>query len=197
MTAFSTRVVIILALVLALAAPGPAAAAPEGTLTGGVPITLPSRWLDPGETEGINTPFMVIYALHDALVKPMPAGLYTPCLAESFTQSKDGLTYEFVLRKGVKFHNGDPVTAADVKFSFDRYKGSGAKILKERVREVQIVDPGRVRIHLKEVWPDFMSFYGTTATGSGWIVPKAYVEKVGEDGFKKAPVGAGPYRLVS
>jgi peptide/nickel transport system substrate-binding protein len=135
---------------------------------------------------------MVIYALHDALVKPMPGGLYTPCLAESFTLSKDGLTYEFVLRKGVKFHNGDPVTAADVKFSFDRYKGSGAKILKERVREVQIVDPGRVRIHLREAWPDFLSYYGTTATGAGWIVPKAYVEKVGEDGFKKAPIGAGP-----
>ncbi|PYM99976.1 MAG: hypothetical protein DME07_18215 [Candidatus Rokuibacteriota bacterium] len=66
---------------------------------------------------------MVIYALHDALVKPMPGGLYTPSLAESFTQSKDGLTYEFVLRKGARFHNGEPVTAADVKFSFDRYKG--------------------------------------------------------------------------
>src|SRR5439155_508401 len=84
-------------------------------------------------------------------------------LAESFTQSKDGLTYEFVLRKGARFHNGEPVTAADVKFSFDRYKGSGVKTLKERVREVQAVDSGRVRIVLSEPWPDFMSFYGTTA----------------------------------
>ncbi len=42
-----------------------------------------------------------------------------------------------------------------------------------------------------------MTFYGTTATGSGWIVPKAYVEKVGDDGFKRAPIGAGPYRFVS
>src|SRR5437667_837619 len=198
MTAFSRRVVIVfVALVLAVAAAGPAAAAPEGTVTWGVHITLPSRWLDPGETEGINTPFMVIYALHDALVKPMPGGLYTPSLAESFTQSKDGLTYEFVLRKGARFHNGEPVTAADVKFSFDRYKGSGVKTLKERVREVQAVDSGRVRIVLSEPWPDFLSFYGTTATGAGWIVPKAYVEKVGEDGFKKAPIGAGPYKFVS
>ena len=67
---------------------------------------------------------MVLYAVHDALVKPMPAGDNTPSLAESWTQSKDGLTYEFVLRKGAKFHNGDPVTAEDVKFSFDRYKGA-------------------------------------------------------------------------
>ena len=137
---------------------------------------------------------MVLYAIHDALVKPMPAGDNTPSLAESWTVSKDGLTYEFVLRKGVKFHNGEPVTAEDVKFSFDRYKGAGAKLLKDRVREVQIVDPGRVRFHLKEPWPDFMTFYGTSATGAAWIVPKKYVEKVGDDGFLKAPMGAGPYK---
>jgi peptide/nickel transport system substrate-binding protein len=65
------------------------------------------------------------------------------------------------------------------------------------VREVQAVDAGRVRFHLKEPWPDFMASYGTTATCAAWIVPKAYVEKVGEDGFKKAPIGAGPYRFVS
>ncbi|PYN45986.1 MAG: hypothetical protein DMD95_07415 [Candidatus Rokuibacteriota bacterium] len=181
----------------AAAAPEGRAAAPEGTVTWGVHITLASRWLDPAETEGIITPFMVLYALHDALVKPMPAGWNTPSLAESWSQSKDGLTYEFVLRKGVKFHNGDPVTAEDVKFSFERYRGSGAKLLKDRVREVQLVDAGRVRFHLKEAWPDFMTFYGTSATGSGWIVPKKYVEKVGDDGFKKAPIGAGPYRFVS
>ena len=187
----------ILAGLLLAGSAGPAAAAPEGTMTWAVHITLASRWLDPAETEGIITPFMVLYALHDAMVKPMPAGLNTPSLAESWTQSKDGLTYEFVLRKGVKFHNGEPVTAADVKFSFERYKGAGAKLLKERVREVQAPDPGRVRFVLKEPWPDFMTFYGTTATGSGWVVPKAYVEKVGDDGFKKAPIGAGPYRFVS
>ena len=170
---------------------------PEGTMTWGVHITLASRWLDPAETEGIITPFMVLYALHDALVKPMPAGINTPSLAESWTESKDGLTYEFVLRKGIKFHNGEPVTPADVKFSFDRYKGAGAKLLKERVKDIQIVDVSRIRFVLKEPWPDFMTFYGTSATGSGWIVPKAYVEKVGEDGFKRAPIGAGPYKFVS
>jgi peptide/nickel transport system substrate-binding protein len=175
----------------------PAAAAPEGTVTWGVHITLASRWLDPAETEGIITPFMFLYALHDAVVKPMPAGWNTPSLAESWSQSKDGLTYEFVLRKGVKFHNGDPVTAEDVKFSYDRYRGAGVKLLKDRVREVQVVDPGRIRFVLKEPWPDFMTFYGTSATGAGWVVPKKYIEKVGDDGFKKAPIGAGPYKFVS
>jgi peptide/nickel transport system substrate-binding protein len=193
-----SRVVVVLLAVLSVFGMACAAsAAPEGTMTWGVHITLASRWVDPAETEGIITPFMVLYALHDALVKPMPGNVNTPSLAESFTASKDGLTYEFVLRKGVKFHNGEPVTATDVKFSFERYKGSGAKLLKERVREVQMVDPGRVRFHLKEPWPDFMTFYGTSATGAGWIVPKSYVEKVGDDGFKKAPIGAGPYKFVS
>ena len=175
----------------------PAAAAPEGTLTWGLHVTLAPRWLDPSDTEAFINPFMVLYAVHDALVKPMPGGENTPSLAESWTVSKDGLAYEFVLRKGAKFHNGDPVTADDVKFSFERYKGAAAKLLKDRVRDVEIVDPGRVRFHLRESWPDFMTFYGTSATGAAWIVPRKYVEKVGEDGFKKAPIGAGPYKVVS
>jgi len=197
MTFRSLLMVIALVVVLAVAGAAPALAAQEGTMTLGIHVTLVSRWLDPGDTEGLITPFMVLYALHDALVKPMPGGINTPSLAESWTVSKDGLTYEFVLRKNAKFHNGDPVTADDVKFSFDRYKGSGAKLLKDKVKEVQIAAPNRIRFLLKEPWPDFMASYGTSATGAGWIVPKKYVEKVGEEGFKKAPVGAGPYKFVS
>jgi peptide/nickel transport system substrate-binding protein len=196
---FSTTLGLLLIGLAAAELPAPRAAdaSPESTLTWGVHVTLVTRWLDPAEAEGLITPFMIFYALHDALVKPMPGGINTPSLAESWTMSKDGLVYEFVLRKGAKFHNGDPVTAEDVKFSFERYKGVAAKLLKEKVKEVQVVDPGRVRFVLKEPWPDFMTFYGTSASGAGWIVPKKYVEKVGDDGFKKAPVGAGPYRFVS
>ena len=190
------RALVALALVL-FACAVPAAAAADSTMTIAVHVTLVNRWLDPGDTEALITPFMVLYAIHDALVKPMPAGDNTPSLAESWTVSKDRLTYEFLLRKGIRFHNGDPVTADDVKFSFDRYRGAAARLLKDRVREVEIVDPGRVRFHLKEPWPDFMTFYGTSATGAAWIVPKKYVEKVGDDGFLRAPVGAGPYRVVS
>jgi peptide/nickel transport system substrate-binding protein len=140
---------------------------------------------------------MVLYGIHDALVKPMPGNLNAPSLAESFTASKDWLTYDFVIRKNAKFHNGDPVTAEDVKFSFDRYRGASAKLLKDKVKEIQTPAANRVRFVLKEPWPDFMAFYGTSATGAGWIVPKKYVEKVGDDGFKKAPVGAGPFKFVS
>ena len=131
---------------------------------------------------------MVLYAIHDALVKPMPAGPMTPCLAESWSMSPDGLTFDFVLR-AAKFHNGEPVTAEDVKFSFERYRGGAATLLKSKVKEVKVVDARRVRFVLKEAWPDFMTFYGTTATGSGWVVPKKYVERVGDEGFKKARRG--------
>jgi len=173
------------------------AAGPEGQVIYAFHVTLAPRWLDPGETESVITPFKVLYAIHDALVKPMPAGQTTPSLAESWSTSQDGMSYTFVLRQNARFHNGDPVTADDVKFSFERYKGGGAKLLKEKVKEVQIVDARRVSFVLKEPWPDFMTFYGTTATGAGWIVPKKYVEKVGDDGFRKAPIGAGPYKFVS
>ena len=192
------RRVILAALALLLFTwPRVAAAAPEGEMRWAVHISLAPTYFDPAETPGIITPFMVLYALHDALVKPMPGQPQAPSLAESWTVSPDGTTYEFVLRRGVRFHNGDTVTAEDVKFSFERYRGAGHKLLKERMKEVQVVDPGRVRFVLRAPWPDFMTFYGSPATGSGWIVPKKYVERVGDEGFKKAPVGAGPYRFVA
>jgi len=175
----------------------PSAAAPEGQMTWAVHVSLAPSWFDPAETQGVIVPFMVLYALHDALLKPMPGQPMAPSLAESWTASRDGLVYEFALRKGVTFHNGDPVTAEDVKFSFERYRGSSAKALHERVARVEIVDATRVRFVLKAPWPDFLTFYATPATGAAWIVPKRYVERVGDDGFKRAPVGAGPYKLVS
>ena len=183
-------------LVILLMTAAPAFAA-DGELRYGLHVTLAARWLDPAETEAFSTPFMVLYAVHDALVKPMPAGMQTSSLAESWQEARDHLSYTFTLRRNAKFHDGSPVTAEDVKFSFERYKGASATLLKEKVRDVQVLGPTQVRFVLRDPWPDFMLFYGTTASGVGWIVPKKYVEKVGEDGFKKAPIGAGPYRVVS
>ena len=183
-------------LIALLALVSPVAAAPEGEMTWGVHISLAPTWFDPAETQGLITPFMIMYAIHDAMAKSMPGNATAPSLAESWTVSPDGRTYDFTLRKGVKFHNGDALTSEDVKYSFDRYRGAGAKPLKERVAAVETPGPYQVRFRLKNPWPDFMTFY-TAASGAGWIVPKKYVEKVGEDGYKKAPVGAGPYKFVS
>ena len=169
---------------------------PEGQLIIAFDTTIAPAYLDPAETSGIATPFVFLYALHDALFKPLPGNDMAPCLAESWTESPDGLVYEFKLREGLTFHNGAPFTAEDVKFSFFRYKGNSAKLLHEKVKAVEVVEAHRVRFVLQAPWPDFLTFYATTATGAGWVVPKTYVEQVGDDGFKRHPVGLGPYRFV-
>ena len=160
-------------------------------------VTLAPSWFDPSSAPPQITAFGMLYAIHDALLRPLPGQKIGPSLAETWTESADGRVYEFRLRRGLKFHNGDPVTAEDVKFSFDRYRGAGSKALQERVQQVQIVDPLTLRVQLTEPWPDFLAFYGTSATAAGIIVPKKYLSQVGEDGFKKHPIGAGPYRFVS
>src|SRR5262249_50838927 len=147
--AFTMRsaLAIVVAMVVLMSV-GPALAAPEGQITFGLHVTLAPTWFDPAETTGIVTPFIFLYALHDALVKPMPGNPLAPSLAESFTVSPDGRVYEFTLRKGTKFHNGDPVTVEDVKFSFERYRGAYSKTFKERVTAIDFPAPSRVRFRL-------------------------------------------------
>jgi len=169
---------------------------PEGQLIIAFDTTIAPTYLDPAETSGIATPFVFLYALHDALIKPLPGNDMAPCLAESWTESPDGLVYEFKLREGLAFHNGDPFTAEDVKFSFFRYKGTSANLLHEKVKGVEVIDTHRLRFVLHAPWPDFLTFYAGTATGASWVVPKTYIEQVGDDGFKRHPVGLGPYRFV-
>jgi len=152
------RVLGALLIVAALAGPALAqssAAKPEGEMRWALYVTLVTSWFDPGEiTGGFLTPFWILYAMHDALVKPMPGNLMAPSLAESWTVSADQRLYDFKLREGLKFHTGDPFTADDVKFSFQRSKVG--KVLKDRVRDVEIAGPSRVRFHLHEPFPDFM-----------------------------------------
>jgi peptide/nickel transport system substrate-binding protein len=159
-------------------------------------VTLAPSWFDPSTAPPQITAFGMLYAIHDAVIRPLPGHKIGSSLAESWTESADGRTYEFRLRPGLKFHNGDPVTADDVKFSFERYRGAGGRVLQERVQQVEVVNPLVVRFHLRAPWPDFLTFYGTTATAAGIVVPKQYVTRVGDDGFRKHPIGAGPYRFV-
>ena len=108
----------------------------------------------------------------------------------------DARVYEFKLRQGVKFHNGDTMTADDVIFSFWRYKAGQAKNIHDKTEKVEAVNPYLVRFQFKEPFPDFLESLLPGATTMGWIVPKKYVEKVGDAGFRKNPVGAGPYKFV-
>lgn len=170
---------------------------PSGQMIWALHITIAPTWFDPAETPGVITPFMFLYAMHDALMKPMPGNMMAPSLATRWSESPDGLTYDFTLREGVTFHNGDSFTAEDVRYSFTRYKGSGSSELKKRVKTVEIVTPHQVRFRLYEPWPDFLTFFGTPATAAAWVVPHKYVEKVGDEAFRQHPIGAGPYRFLS
>lgn len=190
------RLLLIVVLGGVLGGGGGSDAEPQDTITYAMHVAIAPSWFDPAETPGAITPFMVLYAFSDALVKPMPEGMLTPSLATSWDEAADGLSYTFHLRRGVTFHNGAPLTAEDVKFSYERYRGASSSLYKQKVKSVDILDPYTVRFVLHEPWPDFLTFYGTPATGAGWIVPKHYVEQVGEEGYQKQPVGAGPYRVV-
>jgi peptide/nickel transport system substrate-binding protein len=120
--------VLVLAVCAALASPRiPTASAqtkPEGEMRFALYVTLSPLWFDPAEVTGFITPFWTLWAMHDALVKTMPGKIMTGSLAESWTVSADQKVYDFKLREGLTFHNGDPFTAEDVKFSFNRAKGT-------------------------------------------------------------------------
>jgi peptide/nickel transport system substrate-binding protein len=172
------------------------AAPPTGVLKQAIHWSISADWLDPAFGTFPMPAYHPMYLFHDALFKPMAEGLYSPSLAESWTVSPDAKVYEFKLRKGVKFHNGDSLTAEDVVFSFMRYKGSLAKAIHGRMEKAEAVNPYLVRVRFKEPFPEFLEYLLPGATTFAWIAPKKYVEKVGDAGFKKHPIGAGPYKFV-
>ena len=86
------------------------AAAPSGRAVMAWHVTVSPSWFDPSTAPPQITPFGMLYAIHDALVRPYPGHKMGPSLAESWTESPDGKTYEFKLRPGLRFHNGDPLT---------------------------------------------------------------------------------------
>ena len=138
---------IVVACIIVWTPVGRAQARPSGDLVWAWHVTIAPSWFDPGEVPAQITPFGIIYAMHDAVVRAMPGERMGNSLAESWTESADGLIYEFKLRQGLRFHNGDPCTAEDVKFTFERYKGAGAGTLKAKVKA------GRSRRSLDGTFP--------------------------------------------
>ncbi|PYO13364.1 MAG: hypothetical protein DMD75_05820, partial [Candidatus Rokuibacteriota bacterium] len=175
-----------------------AGAAAKGKLTLAWHAGFASRWLDPQEHDGTATPDNFFTAIHDALIKNQGTQLFDhPALAERFTIAPDSKSATFTLRKGPKFHNGDPVTPQDVKFSYENYRGSKADVFKKKTERVEIVDDRTVRFVFKEPFLDFAILFGTAnVAGPAWVVPEKYYKQVGPDAFKQKPVGAGPYKLV-
>ncbi len=142
--------------------------------------------------------------LYDPLVGCTPEGKFSPNLgvANKWEMSRDGLTWTFYLRKGVKFHDGVEVTAKDVKFSIEQVMRPDAKLgeapfLRAAIKNIEVKDPYTVVIQCNK--PDIFldNYFSNIDSTAGMIVPKDYFEKVGKDEFTKHPVGSGPYKFHS
>ncbi len=169
---------------------------PTGKVTYGWHLAVPPLWFDPQEAGNSITNYAFVYLVHDAMIKHFPGHQLQPGLAESFEIAPDFKSAKFKIRSTARFHNGQPVTSEDVRFTYENYRGTGAAIFKEKTERIETPDPLTFNLYFKEPFLDFLSLYGTPATGIGWIVPKAYYQQVGPDGYKQNPIGAGPYKLV-
>lgn len=170
---------------------------PRGTLRIAQHFALDPGWLDPQGHIPALTQMHYDYLVHDALFKPMPQGIFTYSLAEHAEVAADYTKAAFRLRPGLKFHDGHPLTTADVKWTYENYKGVHFKTFHDRTQRIEVVDDRTIIFHFKAPFIDFLDLYSGGTTGIGWIVPKHYYEKVGKDGFKAKPLGAGPYKFVS
>ena len=186
------------AAAVAASADGSAKVVPKGKMTLAWHVGIATRWLDPQEHDGTATPDNFTTAIHDALIKNQGTVLYDhPALAERYEFAQDATSATFWLRKGVKFHNGEPVTPEDVKFTYENYRGAKADVLKGMTERVEIIDDRTVRFVFKGPFLDFPLIFGTAnVSGAGWVVPAKYYQQVGPDAFKQKPIGAGPYKLV-
>src|SRR6266446_762440 len=113
---------------------------PKGTLTVAMHFALDPGWLDPLEHSYVITMQMYDYLVHDAMIKPMNYGYVTYGLAEHAELSADFRRAAFRLRPGLKFHDGQPLTTADVKWTYESFKGAYAKVFHDKLEHIQIAD---------------------------------------------------------
>jgi peptide/nickel transport system substrate-binding protein len=167
---------------------------PRGTLNVGLHFGIDPGWFDPLGYYGPALHFY--YLLHDALIKPMPQGEFTYSLAEHAEMTADFTKAAFRLRPGLKFQDGHALTTADVKWTYENYRGYNAKLFQDKLDRIEIVDDRTIVFHFKGPFVDFLDLYNGAGSGSGWVLPRHYYERVGKDGFKTRPVGAGPFKFV-
>ena len=137
---------------------------------------------------------LVLSNVYDCLLRLEADGSLSPALAESYEVSDDGLEYTFHLRKGVKFHNGEEMTAEDVKFTYDYgFEGPIGSALFVNYEKCDIIDDYTVKMTLTSPYAAFP--YGV-ASRLGGIACKSYFDEVGDDVYVKEPIGTGPYKFV-
>ena len=157
-----------------------------GSIKVGISQDLDS--LDPHKAVAAGTK-EVLFNIYEGLVKPDKDGNLIEAVASDYAISDDAKVYTFTLRDGVKFHNGNDVTAEDVKYSIDRCadtsNGDPLVSAYSIIESVNILDEKTVEIRLTEPNTEFLA-YMTTA-----VIPKDY------DALETAPVGTGPFKYVS
>lgn len=201
----ATRTVgIILATVLLLwgiGVPGsPAALDQKGTLTIALD-TLGAQTMDPIlETRAPHAHYQA--PVYDSIVwfDPVKGGI-GPGVAERWEMVEDGKSWIFYIRKGQRWHNGDPVTAHDVKFSLERTMApdslaSRAAGLRRDVERIEVLDDHTVRIYTNGIQPYFPEGLSRAVFQEGQLMPKKYIETVGMEEFRRKPIGSGPWKFV-
>jgi peptide/nickel transport system substrate-binding protein len=177
---------------------GPSSARGSGTkeLKGEVVLTVSSlsdEVTHPHLISKTGGNYPVGYAMHQGLTR-FPTD---PGLAESWNVSQDGTTYTFKLRKGLKFHNGDPLTAEEAKYGMEmclrpEVPNLARSSIGKYIKSLEVVDKYTLAMHLTSTFPDFINYHFMDFQP----LPKAYIEKVGEKAYAKNPFGSGPFKLV-
>ena len=169
----------------------------EGEMVLAYHTALSPKWLDPQVAPASRTPYSAfLQAVFDPLIGAMPNGRFVYLLAEDLEMTDDFKKATFRLREGITFHNGEPVTTEDVKFSYENYSGANADIYQDKTERIEIVDERTITFYFNEAFIDFLELYGSEASGAGFIVPKAYYQEVGPEKFIEAPIGTGAYKIV-
>jgi peptide/nickel transport system substrate-binding protein len=193
--------VVTFVLLLAAAAAAPCRAQDQkGTLVFAVE-SLGAQTLDP-ILEG--RPGNAVYqaVMYDSLVGfDYAKGGVGPGVAERWELAPDGLAWTFYLRPGQTFHNGDKLTAHDVKFSLERQMGPGslaaaAASLRRTIKSIEVIDDLTVKVNTTSPQIGLPAGLSRAVAPEGAIMPKAYIEKVGEEEFRKKPIGSGPWKFV-
>ena len=177
-----------------------AAETQKGTLVFAVE-SLSAQTMDP-ILEG--RPGNAIYQapMYDSLIGfDLQKGGVGPGVAESWELSEDGLTWTFHLRPGQKFHNGDALTANDAKFSLQRQMApnslaAAAATLRRTIQSIEVVDDLTVRVNTVSPQIGLPASLSRAVAPEGTVMPKAYIERVGEEEFRRKPIGSGPWRFV-